>query len=167
MGDLENILQQAFGAADSNDITVAQMALRGVMIYIAIIVIVRLGKKRFLGRATAFDIVLAVMLGSIASRAITGNVAVLPALAACAAMVALHWLVSAIAMRWHGIGGIIKGQPRVIVRDGKVDHEAMRAAHLSEHDLDEERRRHDVASLDEVVEARLERSGDISFITKR
>jgi hypothetical protein len=38
------------------------------------------GKKRFMGEATAFDMMLGVMVGSIVSRAITGNAPLGPAL---------------------------------------------------------------------------------------
>lgn len=167
MDHVGEFLHQWFGAIDGSEITSSQMALRGVVVYLALLIIIRFGKKRFLGKATAFDIILGVMLGSIAGRAITGSAPVLPSLAACAAMVALHWLFSVAAVYWHSFGGLIKGNPRVIVRNGKIDEKAMRICHLSQHDLEEELRHHNVASLDEVAEARLERSGNISVLTTK
>jgi hypothetical protein len=58
------------------------MALRAVVVYVVTVIIVRLGKKRFMGKGTAFDVILGIMLGSIVSRAITGNAPFFPALAA-------------------------------------------------------------------------------------
>jgi uncharacterized membrane protein YcaP (DUF421 family) len=155
-----------FGAIDGSHITSAQMATRAVVVYVAVIVIVRLGKKRFLGKGSAFDIILGVMLGAVAGRAISGGAPVVPSLAACAALVALHWLFSLAALKSHTLGSIIKGHSRVIVRDGNIDEQAMRHSHLSIHDLEEELRQHNVASLAKVAEARLERSGHISILTK-
>lgn len=43
---------------ESQDINSLQMALRAVVVYIVTVLIVRLGKKRFMGRATAFDVIL-------------------------------------------------------------------------------------------------------------
>jgi uncharacterized membrane protein YcaP (DUF421 family) len=40
----------------------------------------------------------------------------------------------------------------------------MRAAHLTQGDLDEDLRRHGLTDLEQVAEARLERNGDISII---
>jgi uncharacterized membrane protein YcaP (DUF421 family) len=166
MTGVEDVLHDLFGAGDGSEITAVQMVARAVVVYIAVIIIVRLGKKRFLGKGSAFDIIIGVMIGAVAGRAISGSAPVIPSLAACAAMVALHWVFSLLAVQSHFLGGIIKGHATVIVRNGQVDHEAMRRCHLSNRDLEEEMRRHDVAELDQIAEARLERSGKISILTK-
>lgn len=166
MTSADTVLHDLFGAVDGRDITPLQMAARGAIVYIAVIVIVRFGKKRFLGIGSPFDIIVGVMLGAVAGRAISGSAPVVPSLAACAALVALHWLFSRLTVGSHVLGGFIKGHATLLVRDGRVDTKALRAAHLSEHDLDEELRQHNVTSLDEVAEAHLERSGKISILTK-
>ena len=97
---------------ESRDINVAQMVLRATVVYVITVAIVRLGKKRFMGRTTAFDVILGIMLGSIVSRAITGNAPFGPALAASATLVGMHWAFSGVALRWHGFGRVIKGAPR-------------------------------------------------------
>jgi uncharacterized membrane protein YcaP (DUF421 family) len=148
----------------SEDIGVVQMGLRAAIVFVATVAIVRLGKKRFLGRATAFDVILGIMLGSIVSRAVTGNAPFVPALAAAAVLMLMHWLFSAIALRWHGFGALVKGRPRLLVRDGRREDDAMRASHMTEHDLWEDLRGKSVSRLDEVAEARLERSGQLSVI---
>jgi hypothetical protein len=43
-----------------------------------------------MGEAPAFDMMLGIMVGSIVSRAITGNAPLVPALAATATLIALH-----------------------------------------------------------------------------
>ena len=166
MTSADTALHDLFGAVDGRDITILQMAARGVIVYIAVIVIVRFGKKRFLGIGSPFDIIVGVMLGAVAGRSISGSAPVVPSLAACAALVALHWLFSRLAVGSHFLGGIIKGHATLLVRDGKIDANALRKAHLSEHDLVEELRLHNIASLDKVAEAHLERSGKISVLTK-
>ncbi|WP_448202872.1 DUF421 domain-containing protein [Azospirillum sp. sgz302134] len=165
MDGLEGVARLALGVGlESRDIGVLQMMLRALIVYAVTLGVVRLGKKRFMGKATAFDVILGIMLGSIASRAITGNAPMLPALASTAALIALHSVLSAVATRWHGFGTVIKGEPRVIVRDGRTEEAAMRAAHLTIHDLEEDLRRHGLTSPDKVAEARLERNGDISVV---
>jgi uncharacterized membrane protein YcaP (DUF421 family) len=76
----------------------------------------------------------------------------------------MHFVFSGIALRWHGFGQLIKGSPRLLVRDGGVDEQNLRKAHMTEHDLDEDLRSKSVSRLDEVAEARLERSGQLSVI---
>jgi hypothetical protein len=69
------------GGDGDDQLNAAQMALRAVVVYVVTVIIVRLGKKRFMGQGTAFDVILGIMLGSIVSRAITGNAPFFPALA--------------------------------------------------------------------------------------
>jgi uncharacterized membrane protein YcaP (DUF421 family) len=140
------------------------MALRAVIIYVVTVLMVRLGKKRFMGRATAFDVILGIMIGSIVSRAVTGNAPFLPALAATAVLLAMHSLFSWAALRWHGFGGLIKGHDQLLIRDGEVDKPEMRKAHMSERDLWEDLRGKSISRLDEVAEGRLERNGGLSVI---
>ena len=130
--------------------------------YVVTVLMVRLAKKRFMGRATAFDVILGIMLGSIVSRAVTGNASFVPALVAAGALLVMHAMFSGIALRWHAFGGLIKGHPRLLVHDGQIDWTAMRAAHMTEHDLWEDLRGKDITDLRDVAKARLERSGQVS-----
>ncbi|MEA2387026.1 MAG: hypothetical protein QOJ22_1200 [Thermoleophilaceae bacterium] len=158
-------LQAALGIGlESRDLGVVQMGLRAAIVFMVTVAIVQLGKKRFLGRATAFDVILGIMLGSIVSRAVTGNAPLVPALGAAAVLMLMHWLFSSIALRWHGFGALVKGRARLLVQDGRTQDEAMRASHMTEHDLWEDLRSKSVSSLAEVKEARLERSGQLSVI---
>ena len=152
---------------ESKELALGQMMLRAVVVYVVTVAIVRLGKKRFMGRATAFDVILGIMLGSVVSRAITGNAPMFPALAAGATLLAMHWVFSGIALRWHAFGFVVKGRSRLLVRDGKADGDQLRAAHMTELDLREDLRAHGVSGPEEVHEARLERSGKLSVIKAR
>ena len=71
MEEIDRFLDGVLGlsATTASDLTVAQVALRALIVYFILILFVRLGKKRFLGQATAFDAVLLIMIGSLASRA--------------------------------------------------------------------------------------------------
>lgn len=162
LDDLATLLLGSGLAA--KDINVPQMMLRALIVYLVTVAMVRLGKKRFMGKATAFDVILGVMLGSIVSRAVTGNAPLLPALASTGTLIAIHFAVSAIACRWPGFGRLFKGRDRPIIRSGVVDRQQMRAAHLTDHDLEEDLRRHGLTRAEQVAEARLERNGDISVI---
>ena len=165
MDEINQLLAWAFGTGGTSvHINVPQMVLRAVVVYGAVVLIVRMGKKRFMSRATAFDMILGIMLGSMVSRAIAGTAPFAPTLAASAALIGMHWLFSAGGVRWHAFGIAIKGSSRVLVKDGRIDEEALRAAHMSDRDLWEELRSKSISDLNEVAEARLERSGRLSVI---
>jgi uncharacterized membrane protein YcaP (DUF421 family) len=165
MDDIGGLVRLALGlGAEAQDISVAQMALRAVVVYVVTVFVVRRGKKRFMGQSTAFDVILGIMLGATVSRAITGNAPFFPALAAGGVLVAMHWVFSAVAFRWHGFGTAIKGHSQVLVRDGEIDRTTMRRSHISERDLWEDLRGKGVSRLEQVAEARLERSGKLSVV---
>ena len=96
MNEIGNWIKVALGIGlESQQLEFWQMALRAVIVYVVTLIMVRLGKKRFMGKATAFDMILGIMLGSIVSRAITGNAPLVPALAATATLIALHSVLTA------------------------------------------------------------------------
>ena len=70
-----------------------QICLRAFVVYLAMIVFVRFGKKRFLGRATAFDAILIIVIGSAAARAITGNAPFFATLTAVFVLIGLRWAI--------------------------------------------------------------------------
>lgn len=160
-------LADVLGIGDpSSPISAGEAVLRAAVTYAAVVLMMRLGAKRAMGRNTAFDLVLAIMLGSVVSRGITGNAPLAPSLAAGAALLGLHWLAAAAAYRWSGVGWLIKGRSRKLVRHGELREENMRASHISRRDLEEGLRDAGVDSLDEVEEVRLERSGDMSVVPR-
>ncbi|QQV77963.1 DUF421 domain-containing protein [Sphingomonas aliaeris] len=150
--------------SEAEDLGVLQMVVRAAVVYAVALIIIRCGKKRALGEATPFDVVTVIVIGSIASRAVTGNAPFGPALAACATFVALHWLLAATAIRWNVIERWIKGSNRLLVQDGRILDGAVRASALSLSDIEEAMRARGIRCLDEIREARLKRSGQISFI---
>jgi uncharacterized membrane protein YcaP (DUF421 family) len=150
---------------EAGEVGAVQMAVRTVVVYVVALAVVRSGSKRFLSQASAFDVIVAIMLGSIMSRAINGSAAFVPTLLSGAVLVAVHWLLAALASRFDWLGPLVKGRPTLLARDGRIDRKAMREAGVSDHDLEQalrlQARRTDLA---EVHLAYLERDGSISVI---
>ncbi|MGZ8284905.1 MAG: DUF421 domain-containing protein [Allosphingosinicella sp.] len=157
-----DLLEMLLGPGGETELTALQMGARALVVYVVTLVIIRLGKKRFMGRATAFDVIVGIVLGSIASRAITGNAPMVPALTAVAVVMVLHWGFSAVAVRWEFFGKVIKGRSRLLVKDGKVDEHELCAAHMTIRDLLVAAREQGVTEISKVSEARLERDGSVS-----
>jgi uncharacterized membrane protein YcaP (DUF421 family) len=151
---------------EAERLAVGQMVLRAIIIYIAALVMVRIGQKRFLGRNTAFDLILGIILGSVVSRAINGSGEFFPTIASGFALVFLHWFFAALAFRYDRFGNLVKGRPRTLIEEGSIVWDAMRKSNISRTDLNTALRLElNQDDLDGVRQARLERSGDISFVT--
>jgi uncharacterized membrane protein YcaP (DUF421 family) len=149
----------------SESFTWYQAALRAVIVYAAALAMVRIGEKRFMGKNTAFDVILGVILGSVVSRAINSNERIIPTLLAGFVLVGLHWLMAVISFRSDRLGDLFKGSTRQLVDKGEILWDAMRKSHLSEKDLmgqiRSEGNSEEIASIEKAF---LERSGQISVI---
>jgi uncharacterized membrane protein YcaP (DUF421 family) len=154
-------------SVEPKDLTFVQISLRGIIVFLATLIMVRLGHKRSLARKTPFDAVLLVILAAVLSRAINGSAPFFPTLAGGVVLVLLHRLFAYLAYHSHRFGILVKGAPDTIVREGECDFPMMRRNHVSMHDLEEDMRLNGhLDDLSKVRLARVERSGDISFIKK-
>lgn len=150
----------------SQNITWWQMCIRAVVIFVYLLALIRLGGKRAFGKITSFDIVLGILLGSVLSRALTGNARLLSSMAASAVLVALHSLIAIAAYHSDAVGALVKGRRTVLMEDGEMLRDAMRHASVTPRDLAEAARGQGIDDLDDVDSAFLERNGDISIVTR-
>jgi uncharacterized membrane protein YcaP (DUF421 family) len=151
----------------SDSLTWWQMAVRAIVVFIAALLIMRIGNKRIFGKHTAFDIVLGIIYGSVLSRAITGNSPFWPTLAAALTLVLLHRFFAFLAYNTSGFfGPFIKGSPVCLIKDGKVQEDELKKHSLTENDLHEALRVGGVTDAKDVAYGCLERSGDISIVKK-
>lgn len=148
----------------AHDLTFVQISLRGIVVFLATLMMVRFGHKRSLARKTPFDAVLLVILAAVLSRAINGSAPFLATIGGGVVLVLLHRLFAHLANRSHRFGILVKGSPDTIVRNGECDLRMMRRNHVSMHDLEEDMRLAHIDDLSKIRLARVERSGDISFI---
>src|SRR5438270_2948432 len=103
---------------EPKNLTFVQISLRGVVVFIATLIMIRFGHKRSLARKTAFDAVLIVILASVLSRAVNGSAAFFATLGGGLVIVIVHRLLAFIAYYSHWFGKLIKGHPDLIIEDG-------------------------------------------------
>jgi len=150
---------------EPKELTFLQISLRGFVVFTVSLVMLLLGDRRALAQKTAFDTVLIVLLASVLSRAINGSAAFFATLGGSFVIVLLHRFLAQICCWSHTAGRWIKGDPYVLVRDGKLCPATMRRKSVSQHDIEEDMRLDaQTEELSDIKVARLERSGDLSFI---
>ena len=161
-----HLIGHLFGTSAAT-ITWWQMAVRAVLVFSYLLLLLRIGGRRVFGRFTNFDIVVAILLGSTLSRTLTANAALGPTMAASAVLVFLHSLVARVAFMRRGIAWLVEGREEVLVRDGVLQEDAMQHAAIKEADLVEAlRSSQGTEDLSQVRVARLERNGHISFVRR-
>ncbi|MBV9956005.1 MAG: DUF421 domain-containing protein [Pseudolabrys sp.] len=154
-------------ASEAKELGALQVCARAVVIYVLMIAYVRIGKKRFLSQLTAFDAVLVIMIGAVASRAISGTAPFFPSMAGTLALILFHWIISYLSESSDSFSTLVKGHDTVLVKNGRIIGAALKKSHMSRDDLAQDLRDRGVDDIRQVKEARLERSGRVSVIRKK
>jgi uncharacterized membrane protein YcaP (DUF421 family) len=168
MNALQNFFLVLLGPdGQATQLTLLQVSLRGFVIFVVGLAIVRIGDRRSLAEKTAFDAIFIVLIGSVLSRAINGTAPFFTTIGAGIGLMIIHRVFALGAFKSHWFGCLIKGHERPLVCDGKIDWKEMKHGLVSKHDLEEDLRLEaKTEDISEIRVARLERSGDISFIKK-
>jgi uncharacterized membrane protein YcaP (DUF421 family) len=162
------LLHFIFGGDFPNDpIQLHQAMARAVVVYLAVLAIIRVGKSRSIGRISPLDVLLGFILGSLVSRGITGHASLSGTIGSSAVLVALHWLLTRLACRWHWFGNLVKGRAHVVVQDGEPIMDSMLHHHISIHDLQEAMRIKGIDELNKVRLAYKERNGELSILPRK
>jgi uncharacterized membrane protein YcaP (DUF421 family) len=167
--DAFNNFLQAFIGPDGQpkELTLIQLCVRAFIIFILGLAMVRVGDRRSLSEKTGFDTLFLVLLGAVLARAINGSAAFLTTIGCALFLMIVHRVFAFFAYRSHAFGKLIKGEPVKLVANGQVDWKAMKKHLVSKHDLEEDLRLDaKTEDVEKIKVARLERSGDISFIKK-
>ena len=152
---------------ETKDLTALQLSSRGVVILFTSILLVRIGAKRAMARKTPLDMVMIVIVGSLLSRSINGNGPLFGTIAAAFVIVVLHRLLEFLAYSYHPLGVAMKGAPNVVVEDGRYVEKTLRQNHITKRDIEEDLRLDGKTErISDIRIARVERSGDISFLYK-
>jgi uncharacterized membrane protein YcaP (DUF421 family) len=168
MNTIHNFFQMLIGPdGQPKDLTLVQLCLRAFVIFIFGLALVRIGDRRSLAEKTGFDTLFLILVGAVLARAINGSAAFLTTLGCALFLMVIHRIFAFIAFHSHAFGKLIKGNPALLVRDGQFDWKTMKYHLVSKHDIEEDLRL--AARIEDIAQiraARLERSGDVSFIRK-
>ena len=168
MDVVTTFLQSMIGPdGQPKDLTLFQLCVRAFVIFVLGLAMVRIGDRRSLSEKTGFDTLFLVLIGAVLARAINGSAAFLTTIGCAIFLMLVHRTFAFIAYRSHAFGKLIKGYDVKLVTNGDVNWKAMKHHLVSKHDLEEDLRLSAATEdLEKIKVARLERSGDISFIKK-
>jgi len=143
------------------------IVLRAAFLFVFVFVLMRAIGKRELSSLEPFDLVLLIVLGDAIQQGLTqDDYSVTGAVLAVGTIALLQVAVSYTSFRFPRLRPVLDGEPVVIVQDGKAIDKNLRRERLTHDDLAEAARQEQIASLDDVAWAVLEKNGKISFIEK-
>lgn len=133
--------------------------------YLALLILMRLAGKRLAGQTTTFDLIvlisLAVVLQTTALQEGPWNAFVFIFI-----VFALHRLIALLCARSRWWRHLIRGKPRALIRDGKINERALAEESISLEELLAGLRKLGHSSPDNVKLAVLEETGQISAVSK-
>ncbi|MGQ0712994.1 MAG: DUF421 domain-containing protein [Gemmatimonadaceae bacterium] len=142
----------------------ALTAARAVAVYVVMLAVIRVSGKRTIGNFSAFDFLVALMLGEVVDELIYGDVSLAQGFVAVGVVALLHFANSWLTYWDHGFGHILEGSPTVVLEKGQLHYPGLRAERMNEKDVLSELRLHGVDDLREVKLAVVEYNGQLSVI---
>lgn len=141
-----------------------EFVVRGLAVYLLLLVMVRLSGKRTVGQFTPFDLLVVMLLSEAVSSSLSGgDDSLLGGLIAAATLVAINSLVALGSSRSQRFEKIVDGSAVLIGRDGVFFDKVVRNCRLSQSDLEESLREHD-CPRSEMKCAFLEADGEITIL---
>lgn len=141
-----------------------EYVVRGLAVYLLLLVMVRLSGRRTVGQFTPFDLLVVMLLSEAVSNSLSGgDESLTGGLIAAATLVAINSLVALASSRSTGFQKLVDGSAILIGRDGVFFDKVVRNCRLSESDLEEALREHD-CPRPEMKCAFLEADGDITIL---
>lgn len=143
--------------------------IRGLSIFVILLLVFRIAGKRTLHETTTFDFVLILIVSETVQQAMIDNDnSVTNAFILIVTLVGVNVVFSLLKQRFKWFAKITEGTPVVVIEHGRIHHDRMEKERIDEDDvLNAARERQGLRGMDEVESAVLERDGSISVIPKR
>ena len=139
-------------------------AARGVAVYALMLAVIRISGKRTIGNFTAFDLLVALMLGEVVDEIIYGDVTLLQGFTAIIVVAAAKYVTAWLTYWDHGLNFLFEGKPTELVRNGEIVRRNLRSEMVNEKEVMAALRLQGVSDLREVKVAYLEVDGQVSVI---
>ncbi|WP_454765350.1 DUF421 domain-containing protein [Cupriavidus campinensis] len=144
-----------------------EFVLRGLIVYGAIMLLMRLSGRRQIGQLSPLDLVLLLIISNAVQNAMNaGDNSVVAGLILAATLFGADVLLSYGTWRSRRFEMLVEGRPEIIIHQGEVFKEVMRRERITPHELHKALRRNGCARLADVHFAILETDGSLSVIRK-
>lgn len=140
---------------------------RTAVLYLLLIVGLRLTGKRQIGELEPIELVLTMLLSDLASVPMQDfGIPLVNGVIPIVTLLAMSMLLSCVSLRNVRFRTLICGKPAIIIRNGKLQQDAMRHNRLTLDELFEELRTQGVTDISDVKYAVLETGGQLSVLLR-
>ena len=144
---------------------VLRVLLAGIFGYLSLVAVLRITGNRTLSKLNAFDFIITVALGSaLATTMLSKSTALVEGIAGMVLLVALQYAVTWTSVRWTAFEAIVKSEPRLLVHQGTMLKNQMRAARVTEDEIHAAARQQGKKDLTPDMSVVLEENGSLSVL---
>jgi uncharacterized membrane protein YcaP (DUF421 family) len=144
-----------------------ELIVRGAVVYLVLLVMVRMTGKRTVGQFTPFDLIVVMLLSESVSGALTAQDESLGGgLIVAATLVALDMAIAFGTSRSKRIDAMVQGSPVLVGRDGVIYEDVLKRQRVPRSDIDKALRDAD-CEIEDMRLAILEADGNINVMKKQ
>jgi uncharacterized membrane protein YcaP (DUF421 family) len=145
-----------------------EFILRGVVVYVFLLVLLRITGKRQVGQLAPFDLVLLLVLSNAVQNSMNGgDNSLIGGLVSASTLVLLNYVISIATYRNKKLEALVEGRPQILIHNGKLFEDVVAKAHLTHHELNAALRQAGCSCIEEVHAAILENRGEISVVSRK
>ncbi len=141
--------------------------LRGSVVYISVLLLLRLGGKRQIGQMGTGEFVAILLISNAVQNAMNGgDNSVTGGLILASVIILLSYLIDYATFKSRVLEALVQGRPRLLIHQGEILPRNLDKEHLSLSEFKTMLRRQGINSPSEIQEAVLESNGSLSVIHK-
>ena len=145
---------------------IVRVLIVGTAAYVGLVAILRVSGKRTLAKLNAFDLVVTVAFGStLATILLSSDVSYAEGVTALVLLAVLQFLAAMISSRLRLGRAVITARPTLLLRDGTIVADAVRAQRISADEIRQAVRASGAGSLADIAAVVLETDGTLSVIS--
>ena len=140
-----------------------ELVIRGLIVYLFLIALLRLTGKRQIGEFSPLDLILLLILSNAVQNSMSaGDNSLIGGLISATTLVGINYLVNLLMFKNKKFEAILEGGSQVLISQGKIFEEVMNDAKLTRLELDSTLRLAGYFELKKVKLAILENNGRVS-----
>lgn len=142
-------------------------AIRAIIVYVYILLIVKVVGQRTLGDVDALDFIFGIVIGDVLGNALSqSDISMVGPMASAGLIALLHLTLSYIALHTPRFRRILEDEPIILMKNGVILHDQLRKTKITLESFLMALRLNNASDLSEIDYAILELNGDISIIKK-
>lgn len=151
----------------NNFVTIYSTAIKGILIYIFLIIALRITGKRSLSKLNIFDFIITIAIGSVFASVLTSkDVKLAQGTTAIIVLLGGQYIISRLAYKSDSFEEKIKSDPALLYYDDHFLYETMKNERVTKREILQAVRSSGIGSLEQVQAVILESQGSISVISK-